>query len=695
MKKKILLGILIAIAVMCLFAVSASAATLIDDIYYDLTTGENGNTAAVSRSNSKTGCTLSTVVIPETVEYEGETYTVTSIKDYAFEYNTSIVTLVIKPKLTRFPTCMLSGATSLKKVYIDFSNVTEIGSRALTLATRDDSSPVSGQEFKLYTPESYGTDADVEITEINLDKIVSIGSGAFNNTSLKKVIIGATCESIGSQTFRYGDLEEITVENNVNIPSYFCGDNYSLKKINLKSHQSIGDSAFAICKVVQEIHVDLSNCTYIGASAFIFSTKYDAGNTLTQWYNLDGEQIVDLSKVQTLGSKSFGSSNIGGASKDADGNLVHGTTKVIFPTALKTAFTTSDSSTFRNCNITGKVYINFADDATEGIYIDTWALRGNYFEAIVFGDNITQINGQPLNGTKTLKNVVFLADSVTLNDNIFNNCSSGINFYYKKIDTTATIANKVDILITSGTIATYGACGYVVDLTPVEGENVTLNYVSHNYEDEVDQTVCPAGSRTVYTCAGCKDTYDVTTEDYKGDSHIFDRANGATVARVVFEGNDYFSEGIIIVKCLHCDAEQEDTEKVGALFTSKGYSKSADAFVFGIIANTDAIDLYNSLTGSDIKYGIVASQVRTDGKQLIKEDGKVQDNTVLSADFTGTQYSLLQIKVAGISELAYTTPIHCCAYIVDNASVYYLYDDGSKGVVATVANQISHSQIQD
>ena len=86
----------------CLFSIITLAVD-INGVDYTLTESNSGNTATVSIANKK--MTTKDVVIPQTVTYDGKTYTVTTVARQAFEANTSIETLVIEADL---------GATGLK-----------------------------------------------------------------------------------------------------------------------------------------------------------------------------------------------------------------------------------------------------------------------------------------------------------------------------------------------------------------------------------------------------------------------------------------------------------------------------------------------------------------------------------------------------------------------------------------------------
>ncbi|MBQ8145838.1 MAG: leucine-rich repeat domain-containing protein [Clostridia bacterium] len=89
MKRKIILALTLMAVAICSLAISVSAVD-INGIDYSF----NGNEATVTSANQ--GCELSVVNIPQTVEYEGVTYTVTSIANSAFR-NNKVVTSVETP----------------------------------------------------------------------------------------------------------------------------------------------------------------------------------------------------------------------------------------------------------------------------------------------------------------------------------------------------------------------------------------------------------------------------------------------------------------------------------------------------------------------------------------------------------------------------------------------------------------------
>ena len=116
MKKKLLVFCAVVMAIMCLFAISASAAEVINGITYDL----NGNgTARLTNANQQ--CGLDVVIIPEKVTgANGTEYTVTEIYEKAFQNNKSIRYVSLPKTITRINSAAFNGCTNL--VFIDFND---------------------------------------------------------------------------------------------------------------------------------------------------------------------------------------------------------------------------------------------------------------------------------------------------------------------------------------------------------------------------------------------------------------------------------------------------------------------------------------------------------------------------------------------------------------------------------------------
>ena len=216
--KKILTIVFAILSMCCLFSIAASAVE-IDGVDYTLTESDSGNTAAVSIANKK--MQTKDVVIPQTVTYEGKTYTVTTIVRQAFEANTSIETLVIEANLgaTGLKGYAFSQCSSLKQVTLP-SSLTVIPERC----------------FKQCT----------SLTEFTLpSNLQELGSCAFwKCTGLTSIDIPASVTEISDKVF-----EGCT----------------GLKSVKSAS-PVIGERMFYGCKAVES--ATFTNATSIGSLAF-------------------------------------------------------------------------------------------------------------------------------------------------------------------------------------------------------------------------------------------------------------------------------------------------------------------------------------------------------------------------------------------------------------------------------------------
>ncbi|MBQ8545686.1 MAG: leucine-rich repeat protein [Clostridia bacterium] len=670
MKRKIFLGILIVIAVMCLFAISISA-TEINGVHYSL--DDNSLTAEVSRDNQT--ATTAVVTIPSTVEYGGKTYKVNSIKYGAFEGNTSIQELrILSEYITIIPSGMIANTytnTEFTKIYVDFSRITTINQAGFNPSNQTNGNNPQENPFYFYDAKAFLEDgSDVVVECPDFSNCQSIGQAAFQGAKFKDLVIPEGCElSTGGQQFRQSTIETLKILGSTTrekIGTYSFEGCANLKTIRIESPVTeYASNAFTKSSAIDEIYIDLSQTKTVGNCAFTWSTAYDQGNTTTQWYNLKGEKMVDLSSMENFTGNygAFSSSNIGSAEK------------IVWPTAIKQL----SNQTFRRCNIAVPMYFNAAEGVT--LSIGSYVMDGNTPPIVVLGEGVTTYDG----GVKDTI-LVSLAESITFGTTALDSSgkgnASGSTFYYKATSSDVSNAKFTSVIISDATVQTFKGCGLIATATPVDGEKVTFNYYEHKYNEVPDNTVCPAGSIMIYTCIGCGDSYSVTDEEtYISDTHEFSLDNGATIVNIVYENGNYYSNGIITKKCAFCDAETTPDVKVESyspLFVALGYSMSEDnasvKFIsHSVQANTKAIDEYKKITGKNIEYGVLAAIATDDGEPLEIVDGvvKAKANAVM-AKMTGTEYSKITIKLNGVPE---NVAVNCNAYIVVDGTIKYLCND--------------------
>ena len=226
------------------------------------------------------------LTIPESVTYEGYTFSVTSIGDYAFRSCENLTSVTIPDSVKSIGNDAFFDCTSLTSVNYGGTKsqwkAITIGSDNYYLThafikctdgiiSNGNTVTVDSVKYRLnddYTAEvtDYsGTPGNITIPEsVTYEgltfKVTSIGSSAFNNcSSLTSVTIPNSVTSIGSSAF-----SGCTSLASVTIP-------YSV--------ESIGDNAFNGCSKLKKIEVP-DSVTYIGSKAFDGTAFY---NTVKNW----------------------------------------------------------------------------------------------------------------------------------------------------------------------------------------------------------------------------------------------------------------------------------------------------------------------------------------------------------------------------------------------------------------------------
>ena len=265
---------------LCLLAsINAFAeAVEINGIYYNLVT-KIKEAEVTSNPNKYIG----TVNIPETVSYNGVTYSVTSIEDWAFSRCPGLTSVIISNSVTRIGSGAFYYCRGLTSVTIP-NSVTSIGDyafydcRGLKKVIVQDIAAWCGISFDgNYTnPLSYAhhlySDETTEITNLIIpNSVTSIGESTFEGCSgLTSVTIPNSVTSIGIYAFfDCSGLTSITIPNSVtSIRRYaFYGCSGLTSVIIPNSVTSIGERAFEGCSGLTSVTIP-NSVTSIGNYAF-------------------------------------------------------------------------------------------------------------------------------------------------------------------------------------------------------------------------------------------------------------------------------------------------------------------------------------------------------------------------------------------------------------------------------------------
>ncbi len=232
------------------------------------------------------------IVIPETVEYEGDTYVVTEVGERAFNYCRSIVSIDVANTVTRigsraFYDCdnlqsihlpdsleavsseMFFGCSSLTEVSLP-STITEIGEGAFS-SCRALNEIVLPESVSVIRNEAFSS--CVQLHSITFpETMISIGRMAFFNCgNLTEALLPLGLTTLSESLFsQCGKLESVVIPESVtSIDKYAFSNCESLNEIVIPNGvESIGRSAFEGCSSLSLVELG-SSVSYLAEAVFL------------------------------------------------------------------------------------------------------------------------------------------------------------------------------------------------------------------------------------------------------------------------------------------------------------------------------------------------------------------------------------------------------------------------------------------
>ena len=294
----------------CVFAVIISLTTMSDNsnAAIDDTFSHNSInykvTSEIPRQVEATGptsTTITSITIPETVEYLGNTYAVTSISANSFKNCTSATSVTLSKNLTNIGNNAFSGCTAVTTVYYDVKNhpdftssvnltgLGKTGDTTLTFGTHVTTIPA----FIFYKSNA--------ITGINISSsVTTVGHAAFrecyNITSIN-LSSASSLTTIGDYAF-YSCTKITTLDLSpsglTNIEGYAFSNCTGLTSVTFPTNiNSIGERSFEKCSNLTNADLSTTNITSIGSCAFTTCSKL--------------QQITIPQSVTSLGTFAFSS----------------------------------------------------------------------------------------------------------------------------------------------------------------------------------------------------------------------------------------------------------------------------------------------------------------------------------------------------------------------------------------------------
>ena len=505
-----------ALLLLCCIGTTKAHDFEVDGIYYNITDATN-KTVAVTYyggsfnyvTNEYTGC----VVIPENVNYNSTTYSVTSIGNYAFEGCYNLKSIEIPNSVTSIGSDAFYGCSGLTSIVIG-NSVTSIGYRAFEGTAWYNNQPdgVVYADNVLYkykgTMPSYtsvvvkeGTLGIAEyafehcsgLTSITIpNSVTSIGGSAFSYCyGLTSIKIPNSVTSIGGSAFSYCyGLTSVTIPNSVtSIGSDAFNRCSGLKSIEIpNSLTRIGDGAFSDCSGLTSIVVEVSNKKYDSREncnaiietesntliAGCMSTIIPNSVTSIGWnafencYNLKSIEIPN--SVTSIGGSAF--------------SYCSGLTSIEIPNSV----TSIGWNTFYYCSgLTSVTIGNGVTSIGEGAFRDCSDLT-----SVVIGNSVTSIGDHAFSYCSRLTSIEIPNSVTSIEYGAFEYCL-GL--------TSITIPNSVTSI---GNYAFYGCSG----LTSVTIGNGVTSIENYAFED----------------CKNLTDVYCLATDVPSTSSSAFDNS---------------------------------------------------------------------------------------------------------------------------------------------------------------------------
>ena len=247
----------------------------VDGIYYNL--NNDDKTASVT-SNTTFNKYVGNIIIPESITYNGTTYSVTSIGEYAFENCSELTSVTIPNSITSIGYCAFYRCSGLTSVTIP-NSVTYIGNGPFGTSAFYGCSGLTSVTVDKNNGTYDSRDNCNAIIETSTNKLVvgcknsiipnsvtSIGGSAFHGCSgLTSVTIPNSVTSIGNAAFSCcSSLTSVTIPNSVTSIGHDAFNRCSgLTSVTIgNSVTSIGEYAFIDCSGLTSVTVDKNNGTY-------------------------------------------------------------------------------------------------------------------------------------------------------------------------------------------------------------------------------------------------------------------------------------------------------------------------------------------------------------------------------------------------------------------------------------------------
>ena len=367
---------------------------------------------------------ITSVVIPETIEYNGERFKVTSIGESAFSGFSGLTSITIPSSVTSIGQSAFGGCTGLQKVIVK-----DIASWCNISFGDFDANP-------LYKAQHIYSDETTEITNLVIPEgVTSIGFAAFRDGfGLTSVTIPNSVKNIGNAAFRGCiGLTSITIPDSVTyISDQTFYDCWGLTSVTIpNSVTSVGNNAFYNCKSITALDL---NCENVGNWFGDSKTKITTV-TLGEKVKSIGESafsgFTGLTSINIPNSvTSIGESAFYGCTGLTSINIPEGVTSIgesafygctgLTSVTIPNSVTSIGPGVFRGC--TGLTSINIPNSVTS---IKGSAFRGcTGLTSINIPEGVTSIGWSAFSGCSGLTSITIPSSVTSVDNDAFSGCTN-------------------------------------------------------------------------------------------------------------------------------------------------------------------------------------------------------------------------------------------------------------------------------
>lgn len=293
----------------------------VDGLYYSVIDQSGPFVSVVSGDVKYSG----DLTIPNTVTYEGTTYTVTEMGSSAFYGCVGLASIVINDHIKTIPYYAFGDCTNLEEVTLG-KRVEKFGMRAFINCTSLSSinlndnivafegggtfagctsltNVVIGSNVRKMEGSEFSGCTDLKTLEIHEGATV-IGSESFEGcTALKQVDIPNSVQELGSSAFNgCTSLESVVIGDNVKtIPYYAFGGCTNLEKVTLgKRVEKFGMRAFINCTSLSSINLNDNIVAFEGGGTFADCTSLTKAVIGCNVRKMEGSEFSGCTNLKTL-----------------------------------------------------------------------------------------------------------------------------------------------------------------------------------------------------------------------------------------------------------------------------------------------------------------------------------------------------------------------------------------------------------